>query len=118
MTRTQSKLLSAGLTAALALTGVTAFAADPAAPPSTVAQAAPAATAAAEQPAAPAASATAKLLSLTDIEGRLTAQGIRMKEMEVHDKVLEVEGVDAQGRKIDLIVDRRSGEILSRKFDD
>jgi hypothetical protein len=40
-----------------------------------------------------------------------------VKEMEVHDKVLEVEGYDAQGREIDLIVDRRSGEILSRKLD-
>jgi len=57
-------------------------------------------------------------LGLTDIESQLTAQGIRVTEMEVHDKVLEVDGVDAQGRKIDLIVDRRNGEILSRKLDD
>ena len=61
--------------------------------------------------------ATPKLLGLTEIESQLAAQGIRVKEMEVHDKVLEVEGYDAQGREIDLIVDRRSGEILSRKLD-
>ena len=103
MTRIQRNFFSAGLAAALALAGMTAAAQTPPATP--------------EQPAAPAA-ATTTMLSLTEIESRLTAQGIRMKEMEVHDKVLEVEGFDAQGRKIDLIVDRRNGEILSRKFDD
>ena len=58
-----------------------------------------------------------KLLTLTEIESKLVAQGIRVREMEVKDKVLEVEGDDAQGRKIELLVDRRSGEVLSRKHD-
>ena len=61
---------------------------------------------------------TSNVLSLSEIESRLEAQGLRVKEMEVHDKVLDVEAYDAQGRELDLIVDRRSGEILSRKFDD
>jgi hypothetical protein len=32
--------------------------------------------------------------------------------------VLEIDAYDVQGRKVDLVVDRRSGEIVSRKFDD
>lgn len=69
---------------------------------------------------APAASAAAsgKLLGLGEIEARLATQGIKIKEIEVRDKVLEVEGYDAQGRKIELIVDRRTAEILSHRFDD
>lgn len=73
--------------------------------------------------ASPPATATApvavasKLLGLTEIESRLTAQGIRIKEIEIHDKVLEIDGYDAQNRKLELIVDRRSGEILSRRID-
>jgi hypothetical protein len=66
----------------------------------------------------PAPEVEAPLLGLMDVESRLTAQGIRVTEMEVHDKVVEVEGYDAQGREIELIVDRRNAEILSRKFDD
>jgi hypothetical protein len=117
MTRNQSNLFSVGLAASLALAATTVFAADPVATPPTVAPATPATPAAPAQPAAPA-STDANLLGLTDIESRLTAQGIRVREMEVHGKVLEVEGTDAQGRKLDLIVDRRNGEILSRKQDD
>jgi hypothetical protein len=57
------------------------------------------------------------LLSLGDIESRLTAQGIAIREIELRDSVVEVEGRDAQGRKVELLVDRRNGEILSRKLD-
>lgn len=67
-------------------------------------------------PAAPAA-ATANVLSLGEIESRLTAQGITIREIELRDLVAEVEGRDAQGRKVELLLDRRSGEILSRKLD-
>jgi hypothetical protein len=56
-------------------------------------------------------------LSLGDLEGRMTAQGITIREIELRDNVAEIEGHDAQGRKIELLVDRRSGEILSRKVD-
>jgi|SRR5687768_3301944 hypothetical protein len=61
---------------------------------------------------------TSQFLSLSEIESRLTAQGIRVEEMEVKDKVIEVEGRSTQDGKVELIVDRRSGEILSRKKDD
>lgn len=103
MTLNRSVLPGIALAAGLALCTVAgpAIAADPA----------PAA-------AAPAAStAPPKVLGLTEIENRLAAEGIRIKEIELRDKLLEVEGYDAQNRKVELIVDRRSGEILSRRFD-
>jgi Peptidase propeptide and YPEB domain len=59
----------------------------------------------------------AGVLGLGDIESRMTAQGIKIREIEVRDLVVEVEGRDAQGRKVELLIDRRSGEILSQKLD-
>ena len=112
MTTNRNNLFYAAAVAASLLTAGAAsiaFAADP-----VPAVEAPAV---ANPPATSAPATAGKLLGLTEIESRLTAQGIRVKEMEVHDKVLEVDGFDAQGREIDLIVDRRNGEILSRKFD-
>lgn len=69
----------------------------------------------AQQASQPEASST--VLSLGEIESRLTAQGITIREIELRDAVVEVEGRDAQGREVELLVDRRSGEILSRKLD-
>lgn len=60
----------------------------------------------------------ANALSVGDIESRLTAQGIKVKEIEVRDLLAEVEGYDAQGREVELVIDRRSGELLSHKYDD
>ncbi len=59
----------------------------------------------------------AGVLSLCEIETRLTARGITIHELEVRDSVVEVEGIDGQGKKVDLRVDRRNGEILSQKED-
>lgn len=76
-------------------------------------------TAPVEKPAAKSAAATpVKLLSLSEIESRLSAEGIKVREVEVRDLLLEVEGYDADGREIEVMVDRRSGEILSRRFDE
>lgn len=58
-----------------------------------------------------------EVLSLGEIESRLTAQGITIREVELRDRVVEVEGRDAQGRKVELLIDRRTGEILSNKPD-
>jgi len=58
------------------------------------------------------------LLSLSQIESLLQAQGIRVHELEVRDRVVEAEGRDANNRKVEVIVDRRSGEILSNRRDD
>ncbi|HEY6642056.1 PepSY domain-containing protein [Povalibacter sp.] len=59
----------------------------------------------------------ADVLSIADIESRLVAQGIRIEEIELRDLVVEVEGRDANGREVELLVDRRTGEILSREMD-
>ena len=44
-------------------------------------------------------SATEKFLSLSEIEQRVTATGIRVTEIEVKDRIVEVEGRDASNRK-------------------
>jgi hypothetical protein len=59
----------------------------------------------------------ANVLSVGEIESRLTAQGIKVKEIEIRDLLAEVEGYDAQGREVELVIDRRSGETLSHKYD-
>lgn len=56
-------------------------------------------------------------LSVSDIESRLSAQGFKVKEIEIRDLIAEVEGYDPQGREVELVVDRRSGETLARKYD-
>jgi len=71
-----------------------------------------------QTPPASSAAAPGELLSLGEIEARLAAQGVKIKDIEVRDKVLEIEGYDEQGREIELVVDRRTAEILSRRFDD
>ena len=71
-----------------------------------------------DPPAASSSPAADKFLSLTEIERRVTATGIRVTEIEVKDRIVEVEGRDSSNREVDLVVDRRSGEILSRKLDD
>ena len=58
------------------------------------------------------------VLSVGDIESRLGAQGIKVKEVEIRDLIAEVEGYDAQGREVELVIDRRSGETLTHNFDD
>lgn len=58
------------------------------------------------------------MLSLTEIERRVTDTGVRVTEIEVQDLIVEVEGRDSSQREVELVVDRRSGEILSRKVDD
>lgn len=60
----------------------------------------------------------AGVLSVGDIETRLGAQGIKVKEVEIRDLIAEVEGYDAQGREVELVIDRRNGETLAHKYDD
>ena len=70
----------------------------------------------AQTPAAPA-TPPANQLSLAEIETRLASEGLTVKEIEVRDRLVEVEAYDANGREIDLVIDRRTGETLSRKVD-
>ena len=60
----------------------------------------------------------ASFLSLTEISNRISSEGLKVTELEIHDKVVEVEARDSSNRELDLVVDRRTGEILSREFDD
>lgn len=60
----------------------------------------------------------ANALSAGEIESRLTAQGIKVKEIKIRDLLAKVEGFDAQGREIEVVIDRRNGEMLSHEFDD
>jgi hypothetical protein len=69
-------------------------------------------------PATPAAQAEQATLTLTDIEQLLKNHGVRVTELEVKDRVVEAEGYDAQNRKVEVLVDRRSGEVLWKKLDD
>lgn len=82
------------------------------------AQTADATPAAVASPAGAAATGARTMLSLTEIEKVANAQGVRVTELEVKDNVVEVEGRDSSNREVKLLVDRRSGEILSRRFDD
>lgn len=55
-------------------------------------------------------------ISVADLERVVENQGVHVKSAKVRDLLLRVEGVDAQGRKVELMVDRRTGEILSRQL--
>jgi hypothetical protein len=65
----------------------------------------------------PPAPASNTVLSIAEIESKVAAQGITIKEIELRDLVVEIEGYDANGHEVELLVDRRSGEILSRKVE-
>ncbi len=51
-----------------------------------------------------------------DVERRAIAEGVAViTEIELEDRLAEVEGRDAQQRKIELVIDRRTGEVMQRK---
>ena len=68
-------------------------------------------------PAAPSAQriATTSVLSFAEMATRAAAEVPDIREMEVHDLLLEVEGYDSAGRKIKLLMDRHSGAVLSHR---
>ena len=70
----------------------------------------------AQQPSAE--STSNALLSLAEIERRVTAEGLQITDVELGDRVAEVEGRDSSGREVEWIVDRRDGSVLSREIDD
>lgn len=59
---------------------------------------------------------TANVLSMAELEKRASAQIPDIREIEVEGLLAEVEGYDAQGRKVKLVMDRRSGAVLSHKI--
>jgi hypothetical protein len=54
-------------------------------------------------------------MKLPAIEARAVALGVRPTEIEIEGMIAEVEGTDAQGRQVELKLDRRTGEVLHRK---
>jgi hypothetical protein len=58
------------------------------------------------------------VLNAGEIESRLTSQGYRVKEIKIRDLIAKVEAYDSQGREVELVIDRRSGEVLAHEFDD
>jgi len=64
------------------------------------------------------AAAPAKTMSLDAVEKRVAALGVRAHEFEVKGAAVKVEGRDAQNREVELLLDRRTGEVLDRRFDD
>jgi len=55
-------------------------------------------------------------MSAGDVERRAVAEGVAViTEIELEDRLAEVEGRDAQQRKVELVIDRRTGEVLQRK---
>ncbi|MBE2293285.1 MAG: PepSY domain-containing protein [Xanthomonadaceae bacterium] len=60
--------------------------------------------------------AAPRTLSLDQIE-RIASKEIggQVVELEVEGLTVEAEGYDAQGRKVEVLLDRRDGSVLSRK---
>jgi len=54
-------------------------------------------------------------LGMAELEQRGISEGITVTEIETKQRLAEVEGYDAQSRKVKLVIDRQSGEILSRR---
>jgi len=54
-------------------------------------------------------------LGMAELEQRGISEGITVTEIETKQRLAEVEGYDAQQRKVKLLIDRQTGEILSRR---
>ena len=51
-------------------------------------------------------------------EKQAAKQGVRADEIKIKGATIKVEGRDGQNRKVELRLDRRTGEVLDRRFDD
>ncbi|MBX5461069.1 MAG: PepSY domain-containing protein [Steroidobacteraceae bacterium] len=72
---------------------------------------------AAEQATPTASAAPANLISLDEVESRLRNDGIRVEELKLRGHLVEAEGRDGSNREVEVIVDRRNGEVVSKRFD-
>jgi len=54
-------------------------------------------------------------LGMAELERIGTNEGFTVTEIETKQRLAEVEGYDAQQRKVKLLIDRQTGEILSRR---
>jgi len=60
----------------------------------------------------------ANWIGMAELEQRGISEGITVTEIETKQRLAEVEGYDAQSRKVKLVIDRQTGEILSRRVKD
>lgn len=58
----------------------------------------------------------AGMLGMAELERRGIAEGLTVTEIEAKQRLGEIKGYDRQSRKVKLVVDRRTGEILSREI--
>ena len=65
-----------------------------------------------------AATPAAKPMSFGAAEKHAAKQGIRADEIKIKGSTIKVEGRDNRNRKVELVLDRRTGEVLDRRFDD
>jgi hypothetical protein len=65
-----------------------------------------------------AAAPAAKPMSFGAAEKHAAKHGIRADEIKIKRSTIKVEGRDNQNRKVELVLDRRTGEVLDRRFDD
>jgi len=54
-------------------------------------------------------------LGMAELEQRGISEGITVTEIEAKQRLAEVEGYDAQSRKVKLVIDRQTGEVLTRR---
>jgi len=54
-------------------------------------------------------------LGMAELERIGVNEGFTVTEIETKQRLAEVEGYDAQSRKVKLVVDRQTGEILSKR---
>jgi len=54
-------------------------------------------------------------LGMAELERIGVNEGFTVTEIETKQRLAEVEGYDAQSRKVKLVVDRQTGEVLSRR---
>jgi len=57
-------------------------------------------------------------LGMAELERIGSNEGFTVTEIETKQRLAEVEGYDAQQRKVKLLIDRQTGEILSRRVKD
>lgn len=58
---------------------------------------------------------TAAVLSFEQLERIAAREMAQVTELEVRDLLLKAKGYDAQGMKVELLLDRRDGYVLSRR---
>ena len=54
-------------------------------------------------------------MDMNQVQAQLEKQGYQVREMEYDDGCYEVKGTDAQGRKVKLYLDTKSGKIVGEK---